>query len=71
MEIENFINNFIEQTNEKFSFDDIKKVLQKDLDIPERIIIDLLEESPLLFTIKEKSNTLYLPKKNFLKISDF
>ena len=70
MDIETHINNYIQNKKTSFTFENIVSFLPEDHNTPERIIVDILEESPYLFT-KDENKKIYLPKHVFFKGVNF
>ena len=73
MHITEQIENYIKKSKKKFTFDEIKSFLPKDTKTPDRIIVDLLEESTLLFSVENTENkvTEYLPRHVYFSNSSF
>ena len=73
MHIETNIIDYIEQRKKNFTLEDLKKHLPKDTKTPDRIIVDILEECELLFTIdnSKTGKTEYLPRNTFFSGSSF
>ncbi|MCF7791547.1 MAG: hypothetical protein K9L78_02410 [Victivallales bacterium] len=71
MDIETFIIDYISSQNKKFTLNDIKDKQPGSQQVPDKILVDYLEESSLIFIMGKNGFKEYLPRHLFFNGSSF